>query len=90
MAANQPPAEDLRTVDRDLLEAMRVLEAEGFRVEYRYELEPVGERTRVTLIADISASGLKKLMTPVVKRIIEKMDGDHLERLAAAMSSCST
>lgn len=61
-------------------------EMKGITVSYTYRFVPENNGTRVDLICNVSASGLKKLAAPMVASIMKKEDGDHLERLKAAMS----
>ena len=41
--------------------------------------------TRVELVCEVKAGGLKKLMLPLVVSILKKEDGDHLQRLKKAL-----
>ncbi len=56
-------------------------EAEGIKVEYHYRLSPEGSGTRLRWTCDLEASGLRKMMLPMVAGIMKKEDGDHLRRL---------
>ena len=56
-------------------------EAEGIKVDYHYHLSPEGGGTRLTWICELEASGLRKMMLPMVAAIMKKEDGDHLQRL---------
>ena len=58
----------------------------GIDVTYRYRLTPKDNGTQVHLLGTVSASGIKKLMTPLVTAIMKRQDGDHLQRLKAAMA----
>ena len=60
-------------------------EMKGIVVSYRYDLVPENGGTRVNLVCDVSAKGLKKLAAPMVASIMKKEDGDHLQNLKAAM-----
>jgi hypothetical protein len=54
---------------------------EGIETVYGYTFHPEAEGTRLDLVCEIKASGLKKLMLPLVVSILKKEDGDHLQRL---------
>lgn len=56
-------------------------EAEGIKVEYHYHLSPEGGGTRLTWTCELQASGLRKMILPMVAGIMKKEDGDHLRRL---------
>lgn len=56
-------------------------EAEGIKVEYHYHLSPEGGGTRLTWTCELHASGLRKMILPMVAGIMKKEDGDHLRRL---------
>jgi len=56
-------------------------EAEGIKVEYHYHLSPEGGGTRLKWTCELEASGLRKMMLPMVAGIMKKEDGDHLQRL---------
>ena len=58
-------------------------EAEGITVAYHYRLSPEGDGTRLTWVCELEASGLRKMMLPMVATIMKKEDGDHLQRLKA-------
>jgi len=64
-------------------------EAQGFRVEYRYRLRPVGEGTgegtKVDLECVVEGLGLAALMEGVVTEALRRADADHLERLRDAL-----
>jgi carbon monoxide dehydrogenase subunit G len=57
----------------------------GITATYHYTLTPEAGGTRIDLQADVSASGLKKLLLPVVVRFMKKEDEDHLQQLKAAV-----
>ncbi len=59
--------------------------AEGFDITYRFTLTPESGDTHVTMRCEVAASGMRKLGTHLVVMALKKQDGDHLERLAAAM-----
>jgi carbon monoxide dehydrogenase subunit G len=58
---------------------------EGIESVYRYHLQPEENGSRVDLSCEVKASGVKKLMVPLVVSILKKKDGDHLKRLKKAM-----
>ena len=58
---------------------------EGIETVYRYTFHPEADGTRVDLVCDVKAGGLKKLMLPMVVSILKKEDGDHLQRLKKAL-----
>ena len=54
---------------------------EGIEIVYRYAFHPEAGGTRVDLVCEVKAGGLKKLMLPMVASILKKEDGDQLQRL---------
>ena len=58
---------------------------EGIETVYRYTFHPEADGTRVDLVCEVKAGGLKKLMLPLVVSILKKEDGDHLQRLKKAL-----
>ena len=60
---------------------------EGIETVYRYTFHPEGDGTRVDLVCEVKAGGLKKLMLPMVVSILKKEDGDHLQRLKNALEA---
>jgi hypothetical protein len=58
---------------------------EGIETIYHYSFKPEKEGTRIELVCEVKATGLKKLMVPMVASILKKEDGDHLQRLKQAM-----
>ena len=60
--------------------AMRNL-TEGIETVYRYTFHPEAGGTRVDLVCEVKARGLKKLMLPMVVSVLKRQDGDHLQRL---------
>ncbi len=62
-------------------------EAEGIKVEYHYRLSPEGGGTRVNWTCELEASGLRKMMLPMVAAIMKKEDGDHLQKLKAYLEA---
>jgi uncharacterized protein YndB with AHSA1/START domain len=62
---------------------------EGVQTVYGYTFQPEKDGTRVDLVCELSASGIKKLMLPLVASILKKEDGDHLQRLKKVMEDGS-
>ncbi len=60
---------------------------EGVTTNYHYHLSETGQGTAVRWVCELKASGLKKLVLPVVVGILKKEDGDHLEKAKAALES---
>jgi len=60
-------------------------EMEGIKGTYHYTLCPEGEGTRIDLVVDIWAGGLKKIMVPFISEIMLIEDTDHLKALKSAM-----
>ncbi|TFC06952.1 hypothetical protein E3O42_00790 [Cryobacterium adonitolivorans] len=60
---------------------------EGIETVYQYAFHPEATGTRVDLVCDITASGAKKLMVPMVAAVLKKEDGDHLQRLKMALET---
>ena len=54
---------------------------EGIETTYRYNFQPEKNGTRIDLVCEVKAKGLKKLMLPLVAAILKKEDGDHLQRV---------
>lgn len=65
--------------------AMRNLTA-GIETVYRYTFHPEAGGTRVDLVCEVRAHGFKKLLLPLVVSMLKKEDGDHLQRLKAALA----
>ena len=53
----------------------------GIETVYRYNFQPERDGTRIDLVCEIKAAGIKKLMLPLVASILKKEDGAHLQRL---------
>jgi hypothetical protein len=53
----------------------------GIETVYRYTLQPEKDGTRINLVCEIKAAGIKKIMQPLVAIILKKEDGAHLQRL---------
>ena len=62
-------------------------ETEGIDVNYIYTLEDEDGGTRVNWRAELSASGLRKMMGPMVAGIMKKEDKDHLKWLKKALEA---
>ncbi|HKY53882.1 MAG TPA: SRPBCC family protein [Anaerolineales bacterium] len=60
-------------------------ELQGFETIYTYNFASEKNGTRVKLVCEVKAGGLKKMMAPMVVSILKKEDGDHLQRLKSAM-----
>jgi hypothetical protein len=60
---------------------------QGVETTYTYALAPENNGTRVKLICDVKASGIKKIMVPIVVLVLKKEDGDHLRRLKTAIEN---
>ena len=56
-------------------------EVSGIVVVYRYTATPCTAGTRVEMCCEVTGRGVKKLMVPLVLKVLEKMDGDQLDRL---------
>lgn len=54
---------------------------DGIETTYRYNFQPERDGTRIDLVCEVKASGIKKLMLPLVAAILKKEDGDHLQRV---------
>ena len=60
---------------------------DGIETVYQYTFHPEADGTRVDLVCEVKAGGLKKLMLPLVASILKKEDGDHLQRLKKALEA---
>jgi hypothetical protein len=60
---------------------------EGIETIYRYTFRPESNGTRVDLVCEVRAGGVKKLMLPMVVSILKREDGDHLQRLKKALEN---
>ena len=54
---------------------------EEIETVYRYNFQPEKAGTRIDLVCEVKAKGIKKLMLPLVASILKKEDGDHLQRV---------
>lgn len=68
------------------LYAMRNV-TQGIETVYTYTFTPERNGTQVQLVCEVKAKGLRKLLTPIVANILQKEDGDHLQRLKAAIEN---
>jgi Polyketide cyclase / dehydrase and lipid transport len=60
---------------------------DGIETVYRYHIQPERDGTRIALVCEVKAKGIKKLLLPVVISILKKEDGDHLQRLKKALEA---
>ena len=60
---------------------------EGIETVYRYTFLPEADGTRVDLVCEVKASGLKKLVLPMVASILKKEDGDHLQKVKEVLEA---
>lgn len=60
---------------------------DGFTTVYRYTLRPEREGTRIDLVCDVNAGGVKKLMLPLIASVLKKQDGAHLQTLKQVMEA---
>ena len=60
---------------------------EGIETVYRYAFHPESMGTRVDLVCEVTASGAKKLMLPMVAAVLKQEDGDHLQRVKMALET---
>jgi hypothetical protein len=58
---------------------------EGIETVYRYTFHPEADGTRVNLVCEVKAGGLRKLVLPMVASILRKEDGDHLQKVKKAL-----
>ncbi|SFN57846.1 SRPBCC family protein [Mycetocola miduiensis] len=59
----------------------------GVLADYTYSLEPAGNATTVSLVADVQTSGSMKLLGRVIRSAIAKEDAVQLTRLKALVES---
>lgn len=62
----------------------------GIETVYRYKLHPEGDGTRIDLVCQIKAAGIRKLMLPLVASFLKKEDGAHLQRLKQVLEEQTT
>ena len=60
---------------------------EGIETVYQYAFHPEANGTRVDLVCEVKAGGVKKLMVPLVVSILKKEDGDHLQKLKKVLET---
>ena len=60
---------------------------EGIETVYQYTFHPEANGTRVDLVCEVKAGGVKKLMLPLVVSVLKKEDGDHLQRLKKVLET---
>lgn len=53
----------------------------GVRAAYTYTLEPAGDTTRATLVADVTTNPLWRPMAPALRAVIRRADGGQLVAL---------
>ncbi len=58
----------------------------GVTATYTYSLDPVGDGTQVMLHAVCKATGLWKLLHPIIAFAMKKSDSSHIANLKAAMA----
>jgi hypothetical protein len=63
---------------------------EGIETIYRYQLHPERNGTRIDLVCEVKAAGIKKLMLPLVAFVLKKEDGAHLHRLKQVLEEQMT
>lgn len=57
----------------------------GITATYTYSLEPSGDGTEASLDADCEASGIWRLLHPLIVFAMRKSDSSHLAKLKSAM-----
>jgi carbon monoxide dehydrogenase subunit G len=62
-----------------------VADVHNIRVQYAYRFEREGDGTRVSLSCRVEGRGIKRVLAPLVAAVMKREDGDHLERLRAAI-----
>ena len=63
---------------------------DGIETVYRYKLHSEGDGTRIDLVCQVKAAGIKKLMVPLVASFLKKDDGAHLQRLKQVLEEPTT
>jgi uncharacterized protein YndB with AHSA1/START domain len=53
----------------------------GVRAEYTYTLEPSGDSTRATLVADVTTTPIWRPVAPALRALIRRTDGGQLDAL---------
>jgi len=59
--------------------------AKGVQVQIAYRLRPAQGGTEVELECEVWGRGVMRVLTPVILQYVERLEGDHLERLARAL-----
>ena len=87
MINNRPATTDLKVIAYDPASGKYSVTAEqsGLTATYHYSFHPEREGTRIDLVCETRGTGLKKLMAPLFARIMQKEDGNHLQKLKAAI-----
>jgi hypothetical protein len=57
----------------------------GVTADYRYTVEPDGDATRLTLVADVATRGPWRLLAPVIRTAIRRTDAGQLDALAGVL-----
>lgn len=57
----------------------------GIETHYHYTCVPERGGTRVRLRCELNATGVRKLLLPVVAWVLRKEDGQHLQKLKSAV-----
>ena len=60
---------------------------QGIETIYRYEFRAEANGTRADLVCEVTASGAKKLLLPLVVSELKKVDGDHLRNLKKVLET---
>lgn len=60
---------------------------QGIETVYQYTFHPESNGTRVDLVGEVKAGGVKKLIIPLVVSELKKEDGDHLQRLKRVLEA---
>jgi carbon monoxide dehydrogenase subunit G len=58
----------------------------GVTADYVYTCARYGERTRVSLVADCTMTGLVRLLSPMIRSAIRRADSDQLDAFAATFT----
>lgn len=62
-------------------------EVGGIVVTYQYTVSEVSEGCLIAMRCEVVGKGFNKLMTPIVAKVMEKMDGDQLDRLKQVLEA---
>ena len=60
---------------------------EGIETVYQYIFHSESNGTRVDLVCEVKAGGVKKLIIPMIVSELKKEDGDHLQRLKKVLEA---